>query len=263
MDTTDERFGGIARLYGTSALKKFQSAHFAIVGIGGVGSWAAEALARSGIGRLTLVDLDDLCVTNTNRQIHALDSTVGKSKVTVMAERIRQINPDCDVIEKQSFYKENSSEEFFKGPLDGVIDAIDTTRPKCHLIASCHQQDIPIVVSGGAGGRQDVGQIQLGDLSKTHGDALLLQVRKNLRTHYGFPTGEKRVRPFGISAVFSPEPPVYPDSSGCVTSNRPEGLPANLRCDAGYGTATHITATFGMMAAGELLKQLSSATTNP
>ena len=257
MSESDQRFGGISRLYGTAALARLQSAHLAIIGIGGVGSWATEALARSGIGQLTLVDLDDLCLTNVNRQIHALSETVGKPKAAVMAERIQGINPECKVVVEQRFYSTKSSEEILTGDLDGVIDAIDSVQPKCHLIANCHQKEIPLIVSGGAGGRRNPAKIESSDLSKTHGDALLTQVRKKLRAEYGFPSGEKKSPLFGISAVFSSEPPVYPSASGCVTSERPEDLPGGLRCDAGYGTATHITASFGLFAAGLLLDLLA------
>jgi tRNA A37 threonylcarbamoyladenosine dehydratase len=257
----DPRFSGISRLYGAAGLARFQAAHLTVVGVGGVGSWAAEALARSGIGRLTLVDLDDLCLTNTNRQIHALTETVGKPKVKVMAERIRLINPACEVIEKHTFYSEKSCEEILAPPLDGVIDAIDSIRAKCRLIATCRRQKIPLIVSGGAGGRRNPGKIESADLSKTHGDALLLQVRRNLRADYGFPSGEKRIRPFGIPAVFSSEQPVYPDASGGITNERPEDLPAGIRCEAGFGTATHITATFGLFAAGLLLDRLATEAT--
>ena len=255
----DERFGGIARLYGNDALNRFQSSHLAVVGIGGVGSWAAEALVRSGISRITLVDLDDLCVTNTNRQIHATTTTVGKSKVKVMAMRLREINPSCEIHARQVFYREGDKGKLLTPDLDGVVDAIDSVRPKCCLIARCHAAGIPVVVSGGAGGRRDPGRIALADLSETHGDALLNQVRKRLRSEHGFPSGEGRSMPFGIPAVFSSERPVFPQGDGCVGTDRPEDLPAGLRCDAGFGTATHITATFAFHATSALLEQIAAS----
>lgn len=258
MTPDQQRFGGIARLYGATALACFATARVAIVGIGGVGSWAAESLARSGVGSLTLVDLDELCISNTNRQIHALRDTVGRSKVDVMAERIRAINPDADVVERQAFFTEKNAEAFLSENFDAVIDAIDTMRPKCLLLASCHQRGIPVVTCGGAGGRRDPTLIQRADLSKTGGDAMLLQVRRNLRSEYGFPKGEPRVRPFGIPAVFSTEQPVYPQCDGEVSHQRPKAIQAGIRCDAGFGTATHITATFGFFAAAQILDQLAS-----
>ena len=257
MTPHEQRFGGIARLYGTSALERFAGARVAIVGIGGVGSWAAEALARSGVGSLSLVDLDELCVTNTNRQIHALHHTVGQPKVSVMAERIQAINPDATVEESHSFFTEKNAEEFLARKYDAVIDAIDSMRAKCLLLASCHQRRIPIVTCGAAGGRRNPTLIQCADLSKTGGDAMLLQVRRNLRSDYGFPKGEPRVRPFGIPAVFSTEQPVYPQCDGEVSHHKPEDLAAGIRCDAGFGTATHITATFGFFAASAVLDQLA------
>ena len=258
MTPNQQRFGGIARLYGNTALERFAKAHVAIVGIGGIGSWAAESLARSGVGSLTLVDLDELCLTNTNRQIHALHDTVGRAKVDVMAERIHAINPDAEVDARPAFFTEKNAEAFLTENFDAVIDAIDTMRPKCLLLASCHQRGTPVVTCGGAGGRRDPTRIQRGDLSETGGDAMLLQVRRNLRSEYGFPKGESRVRPFGIPAVFSTERPVYPQCDGEVSHHRPEALEAGIRCDAGFGTATHITATFGLFAAATVLDQLST-----
>jgi tRNA A37 threonylcarbamoyladenosine dehydratase len=255
----DERFGGIARLYGTEALARFQSAHVAVVGIGGVGSWAAEALARTGIGKITLVDLDDLCLTNTNRQIHATTGTVGKPKVEVMAGRIREINPDCEVLARQEFYRVGDAGGLVSAGLDAVIDAIDAVGPKCCLIARCREAGIPVVVSGGAGGRRDPGRITTADLARTHGDALLNQVRKRLRSDHGFPSGDGKQVSFGVPAVFSSERPVFPQSDGCVSEVRPEDLPAGLRCDAGFGTATHLTATFAFHATAALIEGLLAA----
>lgn len=254
--TYTQRFSGIARLYGTEALDRFRTAHVVVIGIGGVGSWAAEALARSGIGALTLVDLDELCTTNINRQIHALDGQVGRPKVGAMAERIAAINPECRINAVASFFNERTSDELLAGGADAVIDAIDVVRPKCLLLAECHQRSLPVVTCGAAGGRRDAGRIQVADLARTFNDALLNQVRKNLRSNHGFPSGEGKVRPFGIRAVFSPEDPVYPQADGCISTTRPQDLPAGLRCDAGYGTATHITATFGLLATGEVLTAL-------
>ena len=247
MDEYAARFGGIARLYGEQAAKRLSMAHVVVVGIGGVGSWTAEALARTGIGELTLVDLDELCLTNTNRQIHATANTTGQSKVGVMADRLRQINPGLTIHEVNAF---------FSAPFDAVVDAIDVVRPKVLLLAACRERNIPVVCSGGAGGRRDPFRIQHADLARTHGDALLVQVRKRLRSEHGFPGGDSNPKPFGIPAVFSPESPCFPQCDGEVSEERPEDLPAGLRCDAGFGTATHLTGTFGFLAAHLAIEQV-------
>jgi tRNA A37 threonylcarbamoyladenosine dehydratase len=254
-----DRFSGIGRLYGLASLDRFRRAHVAVVGVGGVGCWAAECLARSGIGALTLIDADDLCVTNTNRQIHALDGTYGRPKVGVMAERLRAIQPEIVVTERQEFLSDRNVDEFLDAGFDAVIDAIDAVRAKCVLLARCRERGVPVVACGGAGGRRDAGGIRVADLARTRDDALLMAVRKRLRDEHGFPkarAGEK-VRKFGIEAIYSEEPPLFPTCDGGVSHERPADLPAGLRCDAGYGTATHVTAVFGMVAAGRVLEQLA------
>ncbi|YCM45136.1 tRNA threonylcarbamoyladenosine dehydratase [Verrucomicrobiaceae bacterium 227] len=251
------RFGGIARLYGIAALEKFSESHVMIVGLGGVGSWTVEALARSGVGKLSLVDLDDLCVTNTNRQIHATTATIGHSKATALADRVALINPDAEVVVQQSFYTREKSEALLTPPPHAVVDAIDSVRQKCHLIATCRALKIPVIVSGGAGGRIDATKIQIDDLAKTHGDALLLAVRRTLRDDYRFPKSEnKKTRKFRIPAVFSSEQPRFPTCEGDTTTTRPETIVPGIKCDAGYGAATHLTATFGNIMAGWILDQL-------
>ena len=253
------RFGGIARLYGIASLERFSKAHVMVVGLGGVGSWAIEALARSGVGQFTLVDLDDLCLTNTNRQIHATTDTIGQSKSVVLAKRILQINPDVRCAVEQTFYSEKNSEDLLSTAPGAVVDAIDSVRAKCHLLASCHEQNIPIITSGGAGGRIDASQIQLDDLSRTFGDALLLSVRKRLRSEYGFPKAQKKTPKFNIPAVFSPESPIFPTCDGNTSTTRPKEMPGGIKCDAGYGAATHLTATFGNLLAGWILSKLQTA----
>ncbi len=252
---SNERFSGISRLYGQAALARFSHAKVAIVGIGGVGSWTVEALARSGIGLLTLIDLDEICLSNVNRQLHAMDGQIGRLKTTAMADRIHAINPDCLVVEKQTFYSEKNADELLSAGFDVVIDAIDAVRQKCHLIAACKERGIPIITCGAAGGRSDPSRIQVADLALTSQDALLLQTRKNLRTHHGFPkapTG-KKIKKFGVTAIFSSEPPVFPQCDGSVSPHRPEGSSLRLNCESGYGTATPVTATFGLIAAAQAL----------
>ena len=251
----DERFGGIARLYGTEALARFRAAHVTVVGIGGVGSWVAEALARSGIGTLSLVDLDDICLTNTNRQIHALADTVGKPKTGVMAHRLKAINPEITVHERALFYSESSAEAFFAEPCPVVVDAIDSVRQKAHLLAECRRRKLPVVTIGGAGGRRDASRIKVDDLSRTRGDRLLMLVRKKLRTAYRFPREGKGK--FRIPCVYSDEPPRFPLADGSVCSTRESAGDAvaagGINCDTGLGSATHVTAAMGLFAAGLVL----------
>ena len=254
-----DRFSGIARLYGNSGSDAIRRAHVAVIGIGGVGSWSAEALARTGVGEITLVDLDDICVSNTNRQIHALSQTVGQSKVNVMAERLHSINPECHLNAEDYFLTEKTLESVLDRPLTGVIDAIDAVRPKCLLLAECVKRGIPVVTCGAAGGRRDANLIRTEDLSRSFNDALLHQVRKNLRSNYGFPSGEGSRKKFDIRAIFSPEDVLYPQGDGCVSHERSPTQAAGFRCDAGLGAVTHVTATFGLLAAGEMINLFAAS----
>lgn len=208
-DTVDRerRFGGIARLYGPSALAAFQRAHVAVIGIGGVGSWVAEALARSAVGTLTLIDLDNVAESNTNRQIHALDGNYGKAKVTAMAERIALIDPACDVRQIEDFVEPGNFDATLGGGFDFVVDAIDSVRTKTALIAWCVAQKQPLITVGGAGGQLDPTRIRIDDLALTIQDPLLSKVRGQLRKQHGFARGPKAR--FKVSAVYSDEPLVY------------------------------------------------------
>ena len=257
-DSYGDRFSGISRLYGSSGTAALRSAHIAVIGIGGVGSWSAEALVRTGIGEITLVDLDEVCISNTNRQIHALTQTVGQSKVRVMAERLGAVNPDCSLNAEEYFFTEKTLRAVLDRPLSGVIDAIDSVHPKCLLLAECVKREIPVVTCGAAGGRCKAPLIKVEDLSRTFNDALLHQVRKNLRGNHGFPSGDGSRKKFGIPAIFSPEDVRYPQGDGCVSSERPSSSISGLRCDAGLGAVTHVTATFGLLAAGEVINLIAS-----
>lgn len=249
------RFGGIGRLYGTAALEVFQNARVCVVGIGGVGSWAAEALARSAIGHITLIDLDMIAESNVNRQIHALDDEFGKAKVAAMAERIRAINPACVVTEIEDFVSaENLDTTLGKG-FDYVIDAIDHVRTKTAMIAWCKRRDIPLITAGGAGGQVDPTRIEVADLARTIQDPLLSKVRSLLRKEYGFTRDPKKK--FGIPAVFSSEPLRYPETGAAC--EEPPTL-AGLNC-AGFGSSVCVTAPFGLFAAAEVLKHLATRTT--
>jgi tRNA A37 threonylcarbamoyladenosine dehydratase len=231
------------------------TARVAVVGIGGVGSWTAEALARSGVGTLILMDLDDICVTNTNRQIHAMQSTVGQMKVETMAARIRDICPETEVICLSCFYTEKNAERLYELHPDVVVDAIDAMVPKAHLIATCYKKHIPIVTCGGAGGRKDATRIRVADLSKTQGDPLLARLRRTLRVEYGLPLGEK-AKSLKIPCAFSEEKPVYPTCDGGTSCSRDPEFHGRMACDAGFGSATHITGTFGFLMAGAVVGKL-------
>jgi tRNA A37 threonylcarbamoyladenosine dehydratase len=256
MDLPDyqQRFGGIVRLYGVQAAERIRTAHVAVVGIGGVGSWAVEALARSGVGTLTLIDLDDICTTNTNRQLHTLSTTVGQNKVDVMADRARAIHPDIVVHRKLDFFTASSADTLLDGSYDVVIDAIDDVANKCRLIAMCVQRGLPVVTVGGAGGRLDPTAIEVADLSRSGGDGLLRDVRRTLRHTWGFaPSGA-----WGIPTVFSREAPRYPGADGEVCDRPDPSQTLRLDCASGFGTASFVTGTFGLVAAAEALRLLAA-----
>lgn len=254
MSDFEQRFGGIGRLYGRAQLERLRTSRVCVIGIGGVGTWACEALVRSGIGHLTLVDLDDICLTNVNRQLHALDGTIGTLKVEAMAQRIRLINPDCEVTTLPCFFSESTAESILAGPWDCIVDAIDSVRNKCRLIAACRERELPIVTSAGAGGRRDPTQVRLTDLAFTQNDALAAQVRKQLRRNYHFPNTPKTA--FGIPCVHSRESVVYPQSDGSVCSQNKTKGDMRLNCDAGFGTATQVTGTFGFTLAAAAIEAL-------
>lgn len=246
------KFSGIARLYGDQSLSTYRDKHVAVVGIGGVGSWVVESLARSGFNKLTLIDLDDVCETNINRQIHAIQSSVGRQKVEVMAERVRAINPECEVIKIHDFLTASTLKKIFSNPFDYVVDAIDSMKNKVLLIAHCVDHGIPMVTIGGAGGRRDPTAIMTDDLSRSFNDGLLRQVRKMLRRNYGF--NQEGGAPFGVPAVFSRERPYFPQEDGRVCQNTKDAISYNLDCNTGYGTASFVTGSFGFAAASLVLK---------
>jgi tRNA A37 threonylcarbamoyladenosine dehydratase len=240
------RFGGIARLYGDAGLASLQAGHVVVVGIGGVGSWAAEALARSGVGRLTLVDLDHVAESNLNRQVHALGSTLGAAKVEVMAARIADISADCRVEVIDEFVSPENAATLLPAA-DWVIDAIDPPRAKAALIAHCRRAGRAIVVCGAAGGRTDPLRLARGDLSSTRGDALLSAVRARLRREHGFP--REAGRSFDVPVVYSTEP--------AADGGAREGGGAALAC-AGYGSIVTVTAAMGLAAAQSVFSALAT-----
>lgn len=252
------RFGGIARLFGTAALPRLAAAHVAVIGVGGVGSWTVEALARTGVCRLTLIDLDDVCLTNINRQLPALDGTIGRPKVEVLAERIRRINPDCQVIAHPQFFTESTAEALLAGGFDHVVDAVDRMSIKALIIDGCQSRGIPVVTCGSAGGRRDPGQVRVADLGRAGHDELLRQVRRRLRREHGYARGENQI--YDVPAVFSPEPPVYPQPDGsCATARPDEAAGVRLDCAGGFGAATFVTGVFGFLAAGVVVGRLTDS----
>lgn len=255
MSDGTERFGGIARLVGAEGLARLRAAHVCIVGIGGVGSWTVEALARSGIGALTLVDLDEVCVTNINRQLHALDGSVGRAKVEVMAERVRLINPECRVAPVAEFFTEANAARLLAPGFDYVVDAIDAVTNKCRLLALCRERKLPVISCGAAGGRLDATAVRVADLSDVTHDRLLAEVRKRLRKEHGFPQLGKKL---GVPCVFSPENPVDPETSSCGAEGQGNDPPPRLSCEWGYGSATFVTGTFGFAAAGWVVRKLAA-----
>lgn len=266
-ESIPDRFGGIARLYGHAALEHFLTARIAVIGVGGVGSWAVESLARSGIGNLTLVDLDEICITNVNRQLHAMDGQIGRQKTEAMAERARAIHPVVDVTVVPSFFNETTAAEILDAGFDAVIDAIDSTRHKALLLASCRARGIFTVTCGGAGGRRDPTRIRVADLAYSGKDPLLHQLRRSLRHDHGFPKTPPGMKPepLGIDAVFSNEPQVFIQCDGSISHERPDAGGQRLGCNAGLGSVTHVTAAFGMIAAGRVLERLavSAVTCSP
>lgn len=251
------RFGGVARLYGSKGLERFTKTHIVVIGIGGVGSWVVEALARNAIGKITLIDMDVVAESNINRQLPALTSTLGQNKIDVMKDRILDINSACEVITIDDFITQDNLEELIDDSANYVIDCIDSSRIKAALIAWCKRRKLPIVTLGGAGGQIDPEKIKISDLSRTEHDPLLSKTRKLLRQEYGFTNNTKRR--FGVSCVYSSEHLLYPDSNSEPSHNKPtDKEAANLSCAGGIGSSVMVTATFGFIATSFILKKLLS-----
>ncbi|HSH42497.1 MAG TPA: tRNA threonylcarbamoyladenosine dehydratase [Arenicellales bacterium] len=253
------RFAGIARLYGEPALEAFRASRVCIVGVGGVGSWVAEALARSAVGELTLIDLDHISESNVNRQIHALEPDFGKAKILAMRERIAAINPDCRVHCIDEFVTAaNVASLVDTGSLDYVVDCADRFQAKAALIAHCSSGGCPVLTVGGAGGQVDPSRIRADDLSRTVHDPLLARTRKQLRRHYGFP----RSGPMGVACVFSTEQARFPRPDGSVSPVRTAAVEGSLHC-GGLGSATHLTGSFAFAAVARVLEQLADRGQRP
>ena len=263
------RFDRMGRLVGDSAMEKLFKTHVMIIGLGGVGSFAAESIVRSGVGKVTLVDFDEICITNFNRQLHSLQGLVGDKKADVMAERLRKINPQASIHSIPKFYNARFSEEIFTEaanlnggqPVDFVIDAIDSITPKCHLLATCRDRKIPVVTSTGSGGKMDPTRIKITDLGQTSKDPLAKAVRRILRDQHGFPQeGE-----FGISAIYSDEPTREPmelhyDGGKGFRCVCPQGQNEFFNCDNRnviLGNASFVTGAFGLACASVVVRQVT------
>ena len=254
----ERRFSGVRRLYGQEGLAKLQRASVCVIGIGGVGSWAVEALARSAVGHITLIDLDNIAESNVNRQLQAIDGAFGMAKVTAMAQRIKAINPSCVVKEIEDFVTPENVAQMLNDGFDMVLDAIDDAKAKVVIVAYCKESNIPLVTVGGAGGRLDHTKIKQGDLSQVVGDRLLAKVRNQLRREHGFPKAptshKKSAVKFGITALYSDEQVLQPSSdieAGCEVDAAVTGL----NC-AGYGSSVCVTAPFGMAASSIVLNHI-------
>lgn len=257
----ERRFGGVKRLYGEAGLKKLNAAHAVVIGIGGVGSWAAEALARNAVGEITLIDLDNIAESNVNRQLHAVDGAFGKAKVSAMRERILTINPLCDVHEIEDFITLQNIATMLSFECDVILDCIDDAQAKIALADFCKRKQVPLIMAGSAGGRFDPTRIQVADLAHVTGDRLLSKVRNQLRRDYAFPkaTNVKKPEKFGIDCVFSDEQAIKPDSTKANASEIDGACEVDstsitgLNC-AGYGSSVCVTAPFGFTAAQSAIK---------
>ncbi|MDR2365506.1 MAG: tRNA threonylcarbamoyladenosine dehydratase [Zoogloeaceae bacterium] len=241
------RFSGVRRLYGEAAEQRFMAAHVCVVGVGGVGSWAVEALARSRIGHLTLIDLDAVSESNTNRQIQALEGEYGKAKIIVMAERVQAINPQCRIHCIEDFVNPDNVAAFFTPDMNVIIDAADQTRAKAAMIACCRELERPIITVGAAGGQRDPTRVCRADLALTRQDPLLAKTRAQLRRTYAFPKAPKK---FGVTAIYSSEPLRYPQQA-CE-----DAALQGLSC-AGFGSSVCVTACMGFAASAAALESLS------
>ncbi|MCW8900779.1 MAG: tRNA cyclic N6-threonylcarbamoyladenosine(37) synthase TcdA [Gammaproteobacteria bacterium] len=255
-DNQEDAFAGIARLYGTEAYALIRKMHVCVVGIGGVGSWVVEALARSAVGKITMIDYDTIAESNINRQIHTLSGTIEQKKCTVMQQRVKEINPACEVNIIDDFITLDNMFAYISQDYDYVVDAIDSIKFKAGLIYHCKRNKIPVITTGGAGGLTDPSVIKVVDLSKTYNDALAAKVRSTLREQYNFSKNSKRS--FGIDCVFSSQQQLYPKEDGSVSHQKPGIHGVSLDCRFGYGAASFVTGTFGFIAAAHIINKFLS-----
>lgn len=249
-----DRFGGLARLYGQDALQALANAHFAVIGLGGVGTWAAEALARSGVGELTLIELDDVCITNTNRQSHAMVSNLGRSKNQVISQRLLDINPELIIHSVEDFIDEHNMKDVIGKQHHVVIDAMDAAHIKARLVAYCLAIKVRLVTVGSSGGKRDLRRITADDLGRAYADPMLQKIRTQLYRHHNF--ARDKNRKFRVDAIYSDEQMVYPKPDGSVCMDKQflqEGV--KLDCAGGFGSSVMVTGTFGFMAATRAIER--------
>ena len=254
MSNNEERFGSLARVYGCDKLQNLHKAHICVIGIGGVGSWAVEALARTGVGQLTLIDGDEISRSNVNRQCHTLESTIGQMKTQVMKQRVLDINPGCLCHTYEHYLSDDNIFDLVKQDYDCVIDAIDRIKYKALMIYFCKRNKIPVITTGGAGGLVDPTKIEVKDLSRTWNDPLAASVRLALRQQHNFARNPKRS--FGVPCVYSTEQQRYPDKEGNVGYQKPGVAGLSLDCSFGYGSVVSVTASFGFIAAAKAIEQV-------
>lgn len=254
-----DRFGGLARLYGQDALQALANAHFAVIGLGGVGTWAAEALARSGVGELTLIELDDVCITNTNRQSHAMASNIGRPKNQVITQRLLDINPELIIHSVEDFIDEHNMKDVIGKQHHVVIDAMDAAHIKARLVAYCLAIKVRLVTVGSSGGKRDLRRITADDLGRAYADPMLQKIRTQLYRHHNF--ARDKNRKFRVDAIYSDEQMVYPKPDGSVCMDKQflqEGV--KLDCAGGFGSSVMVTGTFGFMAATRAIERYLSKT---
>ena len=253
-DDLARRFGGIDRLYGADGGSRLRAAHVCVVGIGGVGSWAAEALARTGIGRITLIDMDHVAESNVNRQIQATSETLGMAKIHAMQQRIASINPACHVTGIDAFVEPGNWPGILPDDVDGVIDACDQMRAKVAMAAWALETQRLFITVGAAGGKRKAEDITIADLSACTHDPLMAELRYQLRKHHAAPKAGKKI---GLPSVYSPEPMRIPSLLHDATGDAPQAI-SGLNC-SGYGSLVTVTASCGMVAAGWMLNKLSAS----
>ena len=268
MEDPTRRFDRMERLVGRAAMETLARSHVMVVGAGGVGSWAAESVMRSGVGRVTVIDFDTVCIRNFNRQLQALTGTIGQPKALLLSERLRRINPDARVDGIAHYFSAETCDEMLAEPPDFLIDAIDHVTSKCFLIATCKARGIPFVVSTGSGGRSDPTQVRVGDLGTTDLDPLARALRKILREKYGFPPGKKR---FGVTAVYTTEPATPPHTdvretdckAGCLCPQGENDFQSCTKKSVVHGTASFVTGAFGLACASVAVRHLIGASASP
>jgi len=258
----ERRFGGLRRLHGMDAVERLEHAHIAVAGLGGVGSWTAEALARSGVGALTLIDLDHIAASNVNRQIHALEATLGQAKVHAMAERIRGINARCRLTVVDDFVEPDNVTDTLGGDYTAIVDATDQVRAKLAMILHARRRATPLIVCGGAGGKTDPLALRAGDLSEAINDPLLARIRNELRRHHGYPRAGaaggkalRRVPKMHVRTLWIAQQQRQPVVSDAACEVNGAAAPQGLSC-AGYGSIVTVTAAMGLAAAHEALRQV-------